>query len=132
MPTIRSRILKRQTVSINTTEDPRLNANDPFEDTETERGRTVYLSARAGLNANDPFEDTETANPAAVFSLVKRGLNANDPFEDTETRCSSTTNRSANSVSMPTIRSRILKLVSGAVGERVCSESQCQRSVRGY
>ena len=60
------------------------------------------------LNANDPFEDTETQ-----LANVRHGgnisLNANDPFEDTETFPFYTLQRRQAAVSMPTIRSRILK-----------------------
>ena len=106
MPTIRSRILKPNLLSLVEQLAIGLNANDPFEDTET-RVRADCLVHEPCLNANDPFEDTETRwqNPSA--SVAEVGLNANDPFEDTETRW---VKRSA----------------------RRSTGSQCQRSVRGY
>jgi len=84
------------------------------------------------------------------------GLNANDPFEDTETPILVCAGVSAGRVSMPTIRSRILKLWlrgtwEGRAGGLNANDpfedtetfprlrvrhwrlgSQCQRSVRGY
>ena len=156
MPTIRSRILKRR-VCVH---------RQPV--------------ATAGLNANDPFEDTETVSPSSagcsrwrvsmptIRSRILKpeqqrtrdcrccGLNANDPFEDTETLAVRCIGWYQCPVSMPTIRSRILKryplLISlshllclnandpfedtetdnhhpGLLGD---SASQCQQSVRGY
>jgi len=140
----------------NTTRAFCLNANDPFEDTETLttlvalvtlvsvsmptiRSRIlkrtevkINLIPIIGLNANDPFEDTETrAIPSRPVANVD-SLNANDPFEDTETLLLALEQTKWHCVSMPTIRSRILKLPVAAGVLDVYPESQCQRSVRGY
>jgi len=60
MPTIRSRILKPPAWTPRSTRPSSLNANDPFEDTETYWVEKTPHTVRRGLNANDPFEDTET------------------------------------------------------------------------
>ena len=138
-------------------------------------------AGNSGLNANDPFEDTETVGvaggehdqalvsmPTIRSRILKRNvltglsytrvsLNANDPFEDTETDGVHVEFSIVSWVSMPTIRSRILKHQKGGVGKTTTAVSlnandpfedtetlaqqrlagvqvlsQCQRSVRGY
>jgi len=107
MPTIRSRILKLLCGGEYARGGDGLNANDPFEDTETAKTWSPLAREVIRLNANDPFEDTETLGDVVHLLGVGIGLNANDPFEDTETL----------------IRD---------VGTSHVRESQCQRSVRGY
>jgi len=60
MPTIRSRILKHQLGNRIRVCAFGLNANDPFEDTETPGIENSIVENYYSLNANDPFEDTET------------------------------------------------------------------------
>ena len=89
--------------------DYSLNANDPFEDTETGFIGPIFLLFCRSLNANDPFEDTETRVDKCCIKHFALRLNANDPFEDTETYPAQAPLGQSPRVSMPTIRSRILK-----------------------
>ena len=109
MPTIRSRILKPKQACRRSASRTGLNANDPFEDTETPVPGPSQHVRPFSLNANDPFEDTETDTPAQADTSRTISLNANDPFEDTETTGRTPFLVQTHRVSMPTIRSRILK-----------------------
>ena len=75
----------------------------------------LCLDSKSSLNANDPFEDTETLAEGWTWRQAVLGLNANDPFEDTETSFLNNGGRGHREVSMPTIRSRILKQFSAGL-----------------
>jgi len=106
MPTIRSRILKREHGGNTDWASGCLNANDPFEDTET-REQELYLVL--GHFVSMPTIRSRILKRKLALREARGvvSLNANDPFEDTETSVIRRPRRSTG-------------------------RSQCQRSVRGY